>query len=126
MVTLAWSGGQSVGQDRRSGELACALQRDLCPGCWMGEGVVGMAHVHREQPALDPELRGALSQRRADCNGICRVNGERSGEQTMLQASANAVVQRRGTFVVTDARSDAEWGIGRHLHTLVSGPGHES
>src|SRR5215510_14869830 len=81
MVTVAWAGGQSVGQDRRSGELDCPFQRDLCPVCWIGEGVVGIAHVYREQPARDPELRGAISQRRGDCNGICRVDGERSGEQ---------------------------------------------
>src|SRR4030095_4864962 len=106
MDTLAWYGEQSSGQDRRSGELDCALQRDLCPICWIGQGVVGIAHVHREQPAFDPELRRALSQRRADRDRVCGVDSERSGEQTILQKTANAVVQRRGAFVVTDARAD--------------------
>jgi hypothetical protein len=119
----AWSGGQSVGQDRRSGELDCAFQRDLCPVCWIGEGVVGIAHVHREQPALDPELRGEISQRRADRDRICRIDGERSGQQTILQKTADAVVQRRRPFIVTDARADAQRGIGGHLQALVSGHG---
>src|SRR5215510_4217695 len=123
MVTVAWAGGQSVGQDRRSGELDCPFQRDLCPVCWIGEGVVGIAHVYREQPALDPELRGAISQRRADCNGICRVDGERSGEQALLQETTNAVVQRRGAFVIANAGTNAEWGAERHFSALVSGHG---
>jgi len=41
------------------------------------------------------------------------VDRERSGEQTMLQETANAMVERRGAFVVTDAGADAEQGIGR-------------
>src|SRR5215470_9501728 len=125
MVTVAWAGGQSAGQDRRSGERDCALQRDLCPVCGIGQGVVGIAYVHREQPVFDPELRRALSQRRADRDWVCGVDSERSGEQTILQKTTNAVVQRRGAFVVTDASADAERGIGRYLQALVSGPGHE-
>src|SRR5215467_13244860 len=35
------------------------------------------------------------------------------------------MVQRRGASVVTDASTDAERGIGRHLQTLVSGPRHK-
>ena len=89
----------------------------------IGQGVVGVAHVYREQPARDPELRGALSQRRGDRDGLCGVDGQRSGEQTILQETADAVVQRRGPFVVTDARADAQRGIGRHLQALVSGHG---
>ena len=29
------------------------------------------------------------------------------------------------TLVVTDARADADWGIGEHLQALVSGAGHQ-
>ena len=32
-----------------------ALQRDVCPVPSIGQGVVGVAHVYREQPARDPE-----------------------------------------------------------------------
>jgi len=56
-------------------------------------------------------------------NGICGVNSERSGEQTILQKAANGVVQRRGASVATDAGADAERGIGRYLQALVSGLG---
>ena len=37
--------------------------------------------------------------------------------------TTDAVVQRRGAFVVTDASADAQQGIGRHLQALVSGHG---
>ena len=123
MVAVAWAGRQSAWQDRRSQDLDRALQRDVCPVPSIGQGVVGVAHVYREQPARDPELRGALSQRRGDRDGLCGVDGQRSGQQTILQETADAVVQRRGPFVVTDARADAQRGIGRHLQALVSGHG---
>src|SRR5262249_43758919 len=61
-----------------------------------------------------PELRGALSQRRADRDRVCGVDGERSGEQTLLQETTNAVVQRRGAFVIANARTNAERGAACH------------
>src|SRR6266851_6945529 len=76
--------------------------------------------VYREQPVLDPELQRAVPQRRGDCDGACGVDGERSGEPTILQETANAVVQRRSAFVITDSSADTQRGIGRHLQGLVS------
>jgi hypothetical protein len=55
MVTMARSGRQGAWQDRRTGNLDRALQRDVCPVPSIGQGVVGVAHVYREQPALDAE-----------------------------------------------------------------------
>src|SRR5262245_36218467 len=123
MVAVAWSGRQSAWQDRRSGDLDRALQGDLCPVHALDQGVVRVAHVYREQPARDPELWGAISQQRGDRDGLCGVDGQRSGQQTILQETADAVVQRRCPFVVTDASTNAERGAGRHLQTLVSGYG---
>src|SRR5712691_4015225 len=85
MVAVAWAGRQSAWQDRCFGERDQALQRDLCPLPEIGQGVVGITYLHREQPALDPELRGEISQRRADRDRICRIDGERSSEQTILK-----------------------------------------
>jgi len=48
---------------------------------------------------------------------------KRSGQQTLLQEIADAVVQSRGPFVVTDARSDAQRGAECYLSALVSGHG---
>src|SRR5262245_52458378 len=70
-----------------------------------------------------PELGGALSQRRGDRDGFCRVDGHRSGQQMLLQETTDAMVQRRCPFVVTDARVDAQRGAGRHFQALVSGHG---
>jgi hypothetical protein len=57
MVAVAWAGRQSAEQDRRSRDLARALQGDLCPVPSIGQGVVGGVDLHHEQPVLDPELR---------------------------------------------------------------------
>ena len=62
----------------------------------------------------------AMVRRYDELRGVDR---ERSGEQTILQETADAVVQRRCPFVVTDASADAQQGIGRHLQALVSGHG---
>src|SRR5215471_9559918 len=85
MVTMARSGRQGAWQDRRAENLDRALQRDVCPVPSIGQGVVRVTHVYREQPARDSELRGAISQRPSDCDRVCGVDGERSGEQTILQ-----------------------------------------
>ena len=54
---VAWSGRQRAILNSRSGDLNCALQRELSPlPSEFGQSVVSMAHVHREQPARDPEL----------------------------------------------------------------------
>jgi hypothetical protein len=68
------------------------FNRDVCPVPSIGQGVGGVAHVYREQPALDSELRGAISQRPGDRDRVCGVDGERSGEQTILQKTTDAVV----------------------------------
>ena len=72
---------------------------------------------------LIPNYGEAISQRRADRDRICRIDGERSGEQTILQKTTDAMVQRRGALVVADARANAERGISRYLQALVSGHG---
>src|SRR5262245_35802139 len=51
---------------------------------------------------------------------MCGIDGERSGEQTLLQEAANAMVQRRGAWVVTDPRADAQRGAECYLSALVS------
>src|SRR5262249_26504911 len=87
------------------------------------QGVVGVAYLHREQPAFDPALRREISSRRGDRDGICGIDGERSGEQTILQEAANAMVQRRCAVVVTDPCADARRGAECYLSALVSGHG---
>ena len=72
---------------------------------------------------LIPNYGRAISQRRGNRDGVCGVDGERSGEQTILQETTDAVVQRRCAFVATDARADAQRGVGCHLQALVSGHG---
>src|SRR6266699_625308 len=96
MVAVAWAGRQSAWQDRRSGDLDRALERDLWPVHARGQGVVGVAHVYREQPARDPERRGAISQRRGERDGLCGVDGTRGGQQTILQETADAVAAEHG------------------------------
>ena len=60
-----WHGqvDKALGKIDELGNLDRALQRDVCPVPSIGQGVVRVAYLHREQPALDPELWGALSQR---------------------------------------------------------------
>ena len=41
-----------------------------------------------------------------------------------MRQTTDAVVQTRCAFVATDAREDAQRGVGSHLQALVSGYGH--
>src|SRR5712691_297314 len=54
------------------------------PRCVQSYSPIGVAHVYREQPALDTELRAAVSPWRGDRDGFCGVNSESGGEQTIL------------------------------------------
>ena len=125
MVAMARSGGQSAEQDRCVGERDEALQRDLWPVYGIGQGMIGVAHVCRAQPAWDPELWRELSQWRTDRARVCGVDREQSGEQTLLQTTTHAVVHRRGARVVAAPSADVERRSGRHLQALVSGPRHQ-
>jgi Homeodomain-like domain len=50
---------------------------------WVDQGLEAALN-RKEQPPPDPELRGAVSERRGDCHGFRGINGEPGGEQTVL------------------------------------------
>jgi len=63
---------------------------------------------HHQQPPPDPELWRAVSSRGADCHRVRGVNGQPSGEQAILQETADAMEQTRRAFTAPNSGENTE------------------
>ena len=74
-----------------------------------------ISHLRQAQCRYHPELRRAVSLRRAGLDGLRRVHRERGRRKTLLETPADALVEARGA---PDA-SDPNAGAGRHAQGEV-------
>jgi len=78
-------------------------QQAVGSGGQVGGGTLGLADLHREQPGIDTELRGAVPSGRDDQHGVCGIDHQPSGELPVCQETADAVDAERSALAVTDA-----------------------
>ena len=69
----------------------------------VGGGDLGLADLHREQPGVDPELRGAVPAGRNDQHGVRGIDHQPSGEPPVCEETADAVDAEGSALAVTDA-----------------------
>jgi hypothetical protein len=72
---------------------------------------------------LDSQLRRALAQWRVDLDFLCRVDGQRSDQQALLQEAADAMDAGRRAPSLADPRSDPRRRPPRHFRKMVPGIG---
>src|SRR5262249_16351282 len=83
-------------------------------------GGPGIPCLHRPKPGFHSELWRALSKRRTDQHGFCRVSSESGDKKADGQEAEDATESAGKSSTVAGSNSGAQWGVGGNFPHLVS------